>query len=95
MTCGISKPIAEMQNGHFVSRGKYGTRWLDENCHPQCPACNVFLHGNYPKYAEFIIKTYGPDKIAELNRLGNTIVKIPTFELQEKIIYYTKQLEVL
>jgi len=88
VTCGTRKPINEMQNGHYVGRGKYSTRWLDDNCHPQCMQCNVFLKGNYPKYSEYIIKTYGSSKIAELNKLGDTIAKITTAEIEELIEKY-------
>jgi hypothetical protein len=45
-TCSTIKPIAEMQNGHFVPRGTLNTRWMPENCRPQCEKCNCYLDGN-------------------------------------------------
>ncbi len=38
--CGKKRPIAEMQNGHFIHRTDFGTRFLESNCRPQCPLCN-------------------------------------------------------
>lgn len=32
--------------GHIISRGSYATRWLEDNCRPQCRHCNRNLHGN-------------------------------------------------
>lgn len=59
VTCGKSRPVKEMQNGHYVSRRFHSTRWDDQNCHPQCYSCNVGLGGNYAMYTKFMLDKYG------------------------------------
>ena len=70
VTCGIIKSWKEMQNGHYFARNKLGTRFHEMNCHPQCPACNVFRSGNYTAYAAFMFKKYGPEKMEWLENLS-------------------------
>lgn len=89
-TCGKKDDPKYMQNGHYVSRGKFATRWDERNCHCQCVRCNIFLGGNYPIYSEKLIKKYGYEVIRELNRLGQTIAKHTTKDLEEKIEHYKK-----
>ncbi|MFK5282642.1 recombination protein NinG, partial [Lacticaseibacillus paracasei] len=77
-----------MQNGHFYSRGRYPTRWHDDNCHPQCVGCNIFLKGNYINYTKYMIDTYGREYVDELEVLSKSTIKISTAELQEMIDKY-------
>lgn len=93
VTCGKQDEIRHMQNGHYVSRVYRSTRWLDTNCHPQCYRCNVGLSGNYAEYTLFMINTYGSGIIEELVVLSRKTPKYSKLDLQEKIDYYTKQLE--
>jgi hypothetical protein len=95
VTCGVRKPVSQMQCGHFISRGKYSTRWHEDNTWPQCVICNMFKHGNYPKYSEFLIKTFGASKIEELNTLGDTILKISTADIEAMIEHYKSELSKL
>jgi len=41
-TCGVVKPIAQQQNGHFIKRDYYHLRWSWENCKVQCETCNMW-----------------------------------------------------
>jgi hypothetical protein len=88
VSCGKSDEIRNMQNGHYVSRSRYSTRWLDKNCHPQCYRCNVAMHGNYAHYTKFMISTYGAEVIDELITLSNTTPKYSKQELQDMIDRY-------
>jgi hypothetical protein len=45
-TCPTKKRVEEMQNGHFIPRANLSTRWMPENCRPQCEKCNCYLDGN-------------------------------------------------
>ncbi len=65
-TCGVEKPVREMQNGHFVSRKVTHLRYDERNCNPQCPSCNVFNHGELFLYGLFLDRTYGEGTAAEL-----------------------------
>jgi len=88
VTCGTSKPWKEMQNGHFYSRGRYGTRWDETNCHIQDAACNVFLKGNYINYTRYMIDKYGREYVDELEIKSKLSTKITTVKIQEMIKHY-------
>lgn len=93
VTCGAQEHWNKLQNGHFYSRGRYPTRWHEQNCNVQCVACNVFLKGNYIAYTKFMIDSYGREFVDELELLSKTTAKISTPELLEKIKYYKSKLD--
>lgn len=88
VTCGTVKPWKEMHNGHFISRGKFATRWDEMNCHVQCEDCNLKLKGNLVKYRKYMISKYGFYAVQELQLKATTGQKITTPELRELITYY-------
>ena len=59
VTCGRVYDISKIQNGHFISRKHYATRWDEENVAPQCYGCNVMQYGQQYLFAKWIDKTYG------------------------------------
>lgn len=87
-TCFTEKPVKEMQCGHFIPRSHLSTRWLEENCHPQCVGCNVFMKGRMDVYAYQLTVKYGPDILKKLLALKHTIRKFSPQELQEMIDRY-------
>ena len=95
VTCGVTKPWKELQNGHFYTRGRYATRWDDANCHVQCYRCNVVLKGNYITYTKYMINRYGMEFVDELERKSLTSVKIPTPQLRELIVHYRQQVKAI
>lgn len=90
ITCGDTKEWKYQQNGHYMSRGNYATRWDETNCHVQCAACNVFKKGNYTEYAIYMINRYGAEKLTELKEKAKAGRKFTSVELQEMIEKYTK-----
>lgn len=88
VTSGQKMFWKEAQCGHFVSRGKYPTRWDETNCHPQSVYSNIFLKGDYINYTIYMIDRYGREYVDELIDRSKQSVKIPTSELIEKIDYY-------
>ena len=50
-TCGVVKPIKQMQNGHHISRAISPTRYSESNCRPQCPHCNLYREGMQHEFA--------------------------------------------
>jgi len=88
VTSGQKMFWKEAQCGHFVSRGKYPTRWDETNCHPQSVYSNIFLKGDYINYTIYMIDRYGREYVDELIDRSKQSVKIPTIELIEKISYY-------
>jgi len=92
VTCGTVKRWQEQQNGHYMSRGHLPTRWSEDNCAPQCYACNVLRKGHYVEYSLWMIDTYGVEKLEELKQRANSGEKIATVTIKEMIEKYTKLL---
>jgi hypothetical protein len=88
-TCGVQKPIPQMQNGHFWSRSNLSVRWDEDNCRPQCSGCNVFKHGNYIVYTQKMMQELGED-LFEALELKKNIPYSPSKEwLTKQIEFYT------
>jgi len=45
ISCGKVHHWKQIQNGHYMSRRHLATRWSEDNCRPQCVACNIFNQG--------------------------------------------------
>jgi len=95
VTCGRSYEIKKIQNGHFMSRKSYSTRWDEENCAPQCYGCNVMQQGQQFLFSKYIDKKYGEGYSQILLIKSKQTVKFADFELQEMIDDYTNRLKVL
>lgn len=81
-TCGKKAPIEKMQAGHYVSRSVLSLRYDPLNVHCQCVGCNVFKHGNYPKYALRLIQESGAGILDYLEKKSKQIKR---FSRQEYI----------
>ena len=93
-TCGVSKPIKQMQNGHFISRKHLSTRWSEEgNCKPQCVKCNIFAYGESYIFGKKLEKE-GVDVEALIFK-SRQLQKFNKVELQEMIIEYKAKLNEL
>lgn len=73
VTCGKVDEWKKMHCGHYISRGVLATRFDEQNCHTQCPRCNIFLNGNYASYSLYLINKYGNNIIKELHERSKTI----------------------
>ena len=91
-TCGVTKPVKEMQCGHFQSRRHYATRWHTDNCKPQCVKCNMFMQGNIWVYGNKLKAEIGDVKFNELIQLSNTTVKYTQQDYLDMLEYYKKEL---
>lgn len=94
VTCGIIKPWNEMQNGHYFSRNKLGTRFHEDNCHPQCTSCNVFRRGNYTAYAAFMYKKFTPEKMEHLEQLSRSSPKFTRTDYETMIADWKAKMSV-
>jgi len=91
-TCGATKPVSEMQNGHFITRRKYATRWQTSNCRPQCVKCNMFCEGNIWVYGNKLKAELGVYEFDELIQLSNTTAKYSKSDYEEMIAHYKNEL---
>ena len=86
VTCGIIKPIKELQAGHFIPRAQGNATYFDlRNVHTQCYRCNINLGGNGAEYYPYMLDRYGQETIDELRRLSNTTVKFTRSDYEDMI----------
>jgi len=95
VTCGTKDEWKRLQNGHYYSRTKIPTRWNEDNCWPQCVACNMFRGGNYTEYALFMLQTLGEGKLRDLHKLAISGEKITTPVIRQMIEDYSAKLAIM
>lgn len=88
-TCGVTKHWKEVDAGHFQSRGKYATRWNEDNVKPQCKRCNGFRGGEQYQFA----LNLGTDLADDLVVLSNQPARFSNIELLEMIKKYEAKLK--
>ena len=95
ITCQRFYPIAKIQNGHFISRKNYATRWSEDNVAPQCYGCNVMQQGQQFLFSKWIDEKYGEGYSQTILERSRTTVKFSNPELLDMIELYTKKLKEL
>ena len=91
-TCGASKNWKyQTDAGHYQVRGKYSTRWSEENVKPQCKRCNGFLEGEQKKFGEALDALYGEGAANRIEFESNQMRKFTNEELLQKIEHYKKK----
>ena len=96
VSCGKVIPWKDSDMGHFIPKSRGASiRWVEENCHPECRACNRFDHGHLIGYTEYMIDMYGRDKINELKQEARkTLSASQKRELAEEAFnYYTNAIK--
>ena len=97
VTCETTKPIAEMDCGHFLPKSVYpGVRFVEENCHPQCIHCNRFNEAAAMiEFTRYMQLTYGDSFIDELKREGLKTKQLRVPELLEIEAHYKRKFDEL
>ena len=90
ITCWEILHWKKIQCWHFISRGNYKYRRDENNCFPQCVACNIYKSWNYISYTLKMIKMLWEDVVKEMQE-DKELVKISTTELREKIEFYKEK----
>lgn len=94
ISCGKHLHWKQIQNGHYMSRRYFSTRWSEDNCRPQCVACNMFNQGNAQAYRLGLIKEIGEQRVNLIEaRARQETCKYGEFELQALITHYTNELK--
>ena len=94
ISCMKRQPWNEIQNGHYMSRRYFSTRWSEDNCRPQCVGCNIFNQGNIQAYRVALIKQIGEQRVNLVEaRARQETFKYGEFELNAMIQHYTKEVE--
>ena len=94
-TCRIKKDWKDMDAGHYIKRGHFGTRWNEKNVNCQCRSCNRFQGGKMAIYALKLEKDYGPGILQELEQLKKDGESKPlnSLVLEKQLKYYKKRVD--
>lgn len=79
MVCGSQE---NLQNGHYLSRVFFNTRWDFENCNTQCARCNKMHEYDPEPYRQFMAEKYGEEIIQELAQKAHSGNKLSRDDLQ-------------
>jgi ribosomal protein L37E len=90
-TCGNKHTIVEIQCGHFMGRTNLGTRWMEQNCRPQCMECNYFKTGNIEEFENKLNEENG-SLVEYLRETARQPVRPTREELKHLIIEYRSKL---
>jgi hypothetical protein len=71
------------QCSHFYSRRYLRTRFDLRNCNAMCPACNGRHNEDPSEYLRFMNERYGPEVVAEVDRLRSGGHKVTDEELRQ------------
>lgn len=94
-TCGKKDHYKKLQNGHFMSRKSYSTRWDETNCQVQCIKCNMFEQGMSYVFGLNLNKQFGDGTAEELLRKSKEILKLSNDEVISLITKYENKLNSL
>jgi hypothetical protein len=93
-TCNRKLPIAQIQNGHFIHRADMATRFLEDNCRPQCPACNQAHNDDNTPYRTRLEREK-PGITTWLEEQARQVVRPTRDELRESLINYRWKVKTL
>ena len=92
-TCGARHHWKTLQNGHYIRRSAgLSVYFLEENCRPQCFACNIWKQGATDEYALRLQKECGDDILQKLHLKKQEIVKYYIPDYEELIGHYTQKI---
>jgi hypothetical protein len=93
-TCTKELPISQIHNGHFIHRADMATRFLEDNCKPQCPACNS-RHNDDDREYRARLEQEKPGITDWLREQSNQVFKFTREELKQMIAEYRWKVKLL
>lgn len=89
ISCGKVHFWTQIQNGHYMSRRHLTTRWSEDNCRPQCVACNIYNQGAAQMYRRNLVAQIGEDRVTWIEaHAHHTTHEHTDFEYQQLIKHY-------
>jgi hypothetical protein len=90
ISCGKHRPMYHA--GHYRSTGSHPElRFNEDNCHKQCPHCNLFKSGNLIDYRINLIKKIGEPRVEVLENYTPP-KKYTISELEWLISFYKERI---
>lgn len=94
VTCGKVLFISDLENGHWIRRENWGTRFDERNCSIQCKTCNYYRGGREKEHEEFIAHKYGKDMPEKLRVIAKIKKRKPnTIDLEQIANHYKSLVE--
>ena len=91
-TCDYIEFVKKLQNGHYVPRQHVMTRFLPDNCRPQCFICNMRYGGRPQEFRERLIEELGEERVVEVEQLRHSRESLDRFALEAMIKDYNGRL---
>jgi hypothetical protein len=91
--CVICGSRQNLQNGHYITRSAWATRWDEINCNCQCEYHNNLHETSISAYKNWFILKYGQSVLQEITYKSNQIRKYTLQELEELVIKYKTLVE--
>jgi len=92
-TCDRLKHWKEVHCGHFITRAKLSTRWMETNCQFQCAKCNLFAQGEQYIFGRKLDEFHGEGTAESIQIASNQTRKFSVHELEEMYQYYKKRVD--
>lgn len=92
-TCGTTKPIKEIDNGHYISRENQSTRYDEDNCRPQCTTCNRGNYGESTLFKYNLEREIGPAAIIQLKARSRTSTNTSVHYFNQIADYFSMKIE--
>ena len=78
VTCGARQGL---QCSHFYPRRRLAVRFDLRDCNAMCAGCNRRHNADPEPYLAYMLGRYGPEVVAEIERLSISLVKVSDEEL--------------
>ena len=100
ISCGQSKPLTQMQAGHYYAvKGYDSLRYNENNVNGECAGCNCFDQSHLIGYTINLEKKIGKDALQDLHdqamEYKKGFFKWDRFELENIIVTYTAKIKEL
>ena len=95
ITCNVRKHWKKMQAGHWQSRAKKPTKFLEQNIHAQCVQCNFYRSGMQDQHGLRINEKYGPGTAERIRQLSDTMVQFTVADYHTMIRDYKNKLQAM
>lgn len=96
ITCGKSlawdSGIKGMHTGHFAASRRNSILLLEDNCAPQCQACNYYRSGMPAEFRIWMLAVRGPEAIERIEALKRTSVSWSYGDLVDMRIEFNRRL---
>lgn len=100
ITCGSVHPWkgntihgGTLDTGHFIGSRRNSIVFEENNAHPQCKQCNLYLGGNQRHYETWMRRVYGDAEVERLQRLKNITKQFTRDELIDLKLEFTARVK--